>query len=176
MTFQGTQYHEMPKELRPQKPCRVCGTLFFPHSGVHKHCSETCKGKWKYLNGEVTTKKQYEAISGNWSKYFDRLLGKGRRGVLSRQDLLNILEEQRGLCALSGIPLTCTLLQGTKFPNNASIDRIEAGGSYAPSNVQLVCAALNGFRKDCTVTEFINYCTAVAEHQKKKEGKFVCRT
>lgn len=175
MTFQGTRYHEMPNELKKQKECPVCGTLFFANSGVHKFCTEACKGKWKYMNGVVTTKKQYEAISGNWSRYFDRLLGKGRRGVLSRLDLLNILEKQKGLCALSGIPLTNTLLQGTKFPNNASIDRIEAGGTYAPHNVQLVCSALNGFRKDCSVDDFINYCLKVAEYQ-KKEGKFVCRT
>jgi hypothetical protein len=175
MTFQGTQYHEMPKESRKTKDCRVCGKPFVPHSGVHKHCSETCKGKWKYLNGDITTKKQYEAISGNWSRYFDRLLGKGRRGVLSRNDLLTLLDKQQGLCALSGIPLTCTLLQGTKYPNNASIDRIEAGGTYAPENIQLVCSALNGFRKDCSVDDFINYCITVADYQ-KKEGKFVCRT
>lgn len=167
MTFQGTPYTEMPEELRKQKTCRVCGTLFTPRSGVHKHCSETCKGKWKYMCGEVTTKKQYENISGNWARYFDRLLGKGRRGVLSRNDLLNKLESQKGLCALSGIPLTCTLLQGTKYPNNASIDRIIAGGTYAPDNIQLVCAALNGFRKDCTIEEFINYCCTVADYQRK---------
>ena len=169
MTFQGIPYTEMPEESRKQKPCAVCGTLFTPRSGVHKFCSETCKGKWKYMCGDMTTKKQYESISGNWSRYFDRLLGKGRRGVLSRVDLLNLLEKQNGLCALSGIPLTCTLLQGTKFPNNASIDRIEAGGTYAPHNVQLVCAALNGFRKDCTIEQFINYCCAVADY-KRKEG------
>ena len=120
------------------------------------------------MTGVVTTQKQYNAISGNWSRYFDRLLGKGRRGVLSREDLLEILEKQKGLCALSGKPLTCTLLQGTRFPDNASIDRIEAGGTYASHNIQLVCSALNGFRKDCTVQEFIDYCVAVADYQKQR--------
>ena len=109
-------------------------------------------------------------ISGNWSRYFDRLLGKGRRGVLSRSDLLSLLEKQNYKCALSGIPLTCTLLQGTKFPNNASIDRIIAGGTYAPENVQLVCSALNGFRKDCSIEDFISYCKAVADYQQNKEN------
>lgn len=159
----------MPETLRKQKTCPVCNTVFTPRSGVHKYCSEPCKGKAKYLNGGVTTASQYKNISGNWSRYFDRLLGKGRRGVLSRQDLLSKLEKQNGLCALSGIPLTCALKQGTRFPNNASIDRVVAGGTYAPENIQLVCSALNGFRKDCTVDEFIHYCTAVADYQKRKE-------
>ena len=176
MTFQGTPYTEMPEELKKRRTCPLCSSVFTARSGAHKFCSESCKGKHKYVTKAVTTEGQYLNISGNWSRYFDRLLGKGRRGVLSRQDLLDLFEKQKGLCALSGIPLTCTLLQGTKYPNNASIDRIEAGGTYAPSNVQLVCSVLNGFRKDCTVDDFINYCTAVADYQKKKEGKFVCHT
>ena len=169
MPFQGTQYTEMPESGKKVKVCPVCGNDFVARSGVHKFCTETCKGKAKYLNGAVTTKRQYEQISGNWSRYFDRLLGKGRRGVLSRQDLLDKLEEQDGLCALSGIPLTNTLTQGTRYQNNASIDRIEAGGTYAPYNIQLVCSALNGFRRDCTVTEFIKYCEAVTKHQQSKK-------
>jgi hypothetical protein len=167
-TFQGTQFTETPFELRKQRACRVCDTPFTPRSGVHKHCSEACKGKWKYMNGKVTTGKQYESISGNWSKYFDRLLGKGRRGVISRNDLLKMIEDQNYRCALSGLELTCTLEQGKKFKTNASIDRLDAGGSYAPENVQLVCAALNGFRIDTTVDEFIWYCQQVAAHQSQK--------
>ena len=121
------------------------------------------------MNDDVTTKRQYESISGNWSRYFDRLLGKGRRGALSRQDLLNKLESQKGLCALSGLPLTCQLEQGKRFKSNASIDRLEAGGSYAPENIQLVCAALNGFRQDTDLDEFIWYCQKVTEYQNRKE-------
>jgi len=169
MPFQGTRYTEMPESEKKIKICLVCGNSFVARSGVHKFCTEECKGKWKYMSGIYDTKAQYKTISGNWSRYFDRLLGKGRRGVLSRQDLLDKLEEQEGLCALSGIPLTNTLTQGTRYPNNASIDRIEAGGTYAPHNIQLVCSALNGFRRDCTVTEFINYCEAVTKHQQSKK-------
>lgn len=167
MTFQGMQYTAMPKELRAQKECLVCQTLFHPNSGVHKFCTDSCRGKWKYMNGKVTTMKQYQHISGNWSRYFDRLLGKGRRGVLSRQDLLDLLEKQKGLCALSGEPLTCTLEQGKRFRTNASIDRIDAGGTYAPHNIQLVCSILNGFRTDTPLNEFIEICKKVAEFHKE---------
>lgn len=169
MTFQGTRYQAMPEELKKQKPCQVCGKMFVPRSGPHKNCSEACKGKWKYMNGKVTTEKQYHRISGNWSRYFDRLLGKGRRGVLSRQDLLDKLEEQGGLCALSGIPLTNLLEQGIRCKTNASIDRIVAGDTYAPSNIQLVCSVLNGFRQDTALDEFIDFCRKVAAYQDTKD-------
>lgn len=170
MTFQGTPYTEMPKESRKQKPCVVCSTLFTPSSGVHKFCSESCKGKWKYLSGHVTTHSQYKKISGNWERYFSRLLIHGRKETLTRQDLLNQLEKQNGLCALSGVPLTCQLESGKRFTTNASIDRIKAGEEYSPDNIQLVCSALNSFRKDTQLDEFIWFCEQVTNYQKKKGG------
>lgn len=175
MTFQGTPYTEMPEELKKRRNCLNCEKLFTARSGVHKYCCANCKGQYKYKDGSTTTESQYKNISGNWNRYFDRLLGKGRRGVLSRQDLLKQLEHQKGLCALTGIPLTCQLETGVKFNNNASIDRIEAGGSYAPDNIQLVCAAVNGFRVNTSIDEFIWYCEQVTNYQ-KKEVKFVCHT
>lgn len=165
----------MPEELKKKKHCLVCQTNFTARSGIHKFCSSSCKDKHKYLSGAETTETQYKKISGNWSNYFNRLIQKGRRGILTKQDLLKKLEEQKGLCALSGIPLTCFLEQGKKFKTNASIDRLNAGGSYSPENIQLVCAALNGFRTDTSLEEFITFCCKVADYQ-RKEGKFVCLT
>ena len=170
MTFQGTPYTETPKELRKQKECAVCGSLFFPNSGVNKYCSIACKTKKNQQSGSMTVKAQYERISGNWYRYFSRLLIHGRKDTLTRDDLLNCLEKQKGLCAMSGIPLTCQLEQGKRFTTNASIDRIEAGGPYSPDNIQLVCAALNSFRKDTQLDEFFWFCEQVTNYQKRKEG------
>lgn len=148
-----------------EKECVVCGTSFKPRSGVHKFCSPECKGKWKYITGVVTTESQYESITGNWKRYFSRLCCRSqKRTDLTVDSLLKILEEQEGCCALSGIELTCTLKRGIKFKTNASIDRIEAGGPYIKENVQLVCSALNSFRRDTSVEEFIWWCRKVAEH------------
>lgn len=124
----------------------------------------------------MSVSKQYERISGNWYRYFSRLLLHGRKGKITRDDLLALLEKQNGLCALSGIPLTCQLEVGKRFKTNASIDRIKAGEDYSPDNIQLVCAALNGFRTDTTLEEFVWFCEKVTEHHKGKEGKFVCHT
>lgn len=122
------------------------------------------------MSGQMTTESQYELISGNWDRYFSRLLYHGRKGQLTREDLLLLLEKQKGLCALSGEPLTCILEKGKKCRTNASIDRLEAGGSYAPENVQLVCAVLNGFRIDTPLDEFIEFCHKVSDYQRKKGG------
>jgi predicted nucleic acid-binding Zn ribbon protein len=171
MTFQGIPYTEMPKESRKQKACVVCGTLFTPSSGVHKFCSHECKGKWQYITERVTTKTQYLQISGNWDRYFSRLLQRAfRRSKLSRDVLFAQLAKQDGKCALSGIPLTCQLQQGVRFKTNASIDRLKAGEEYSPENIQLVCAALNSWRGDTDLKEFIWYCAQVTKHQEQKGG------
>lgn len=148
------------------KACGVCGGVFTPKSGVHKFCSTACKGKAKYMLGHTTTESQYKLITGNWERYSSRLLALGgrKKSGLSRKDILDILEKQQYLCALSGVPLTCTLQRGTKTPTNASIDRINAGGPYTKDNVQIVCAAVNSFRKDLTVEQYIDWCKKVTYH------------
>ncbi len=158
------------------KECKICKKEFKPRSGVHKFCSEKCKGKWQYHPDNIEKKDtvaQYKEISGNWNRYLARLLyyGGRKRDQLTREDLLNQLKKQHYRCALSGERLTCLLEKGTKFPTNVSVDRIQAGGQYTPDNIQLVCRALNHWRSDTSVEDFITWCSKVAEYNKsRKEG------
>lgn len=153
-----------------QKPCAVCETLFTPKSGVNKFCSTACKGKWKYITGSVTTATQYAYISGNWTQYVSRLLYHGgrKRDRLDRDALLRVLERQSYKCALSGVPLTCKLESGTQCPTNASVDRIVAGGPYIEGNIQIVCRALNSWRNNVSVEDFIWWCRQVTNHNTPK--------
>lgn len=157
------------------KKCQVCGEEFKPKSGPHKFCSEVCKGKWQYISGRVSTESQYKTISGDWGKYLNRLTySQARKGSgLSKEILLKILERQDYKCALSGLPLTCSLEKGVKFSRNASIDRIEAGGSYSEENIQLVCRNLNSWRSDTDLGEFIDMCEAVTKFQQAKREREV---
>jgi hypothetical protein len=154
-----------------EKDCPVCGTHFVPRSGVHRFCSEGCKGKWKYITGKDSTENQYKKISGNWYKYFQRLVNQHQRkeNGLTAETLVSILEKQNYLCALSGQPLTCLLEKGSVCKTNASLDRVEAGGPYVESNIQLVCRALNSWRTDTKLSEFIWWCKKVTIFQEGKE-------
>ena len=148
------------------KECPVCGTSFTPKSGAHKFCSAPCKGKWKYLSGVMTTESQYALISGNWNRYVSRLLyyGGRKRDKLTANILLAQLEKQNYLCALSGVSLTCSLEKGTTCQTNASVDRIQAGGPYTADNIQIVCRALNQWRADTSVPDFVEWCRKVVQH------------
>lgn len=91
-----------------------------------------------------------------------------RRENISRQDLLDLLDKQGGLCALSGRKLTCTLEKNVKCKTNASLDRLRPGEPYTKDNIQLVCRALNSFRGDTEVDDFIDWCRDVANYNDKK--------
>ena len=149
------------------KNCLVCNKDFKPFSGGHKFCSPQCKGKWQYITGSGSTENQYKYISGNWQRYFSRLRGKTYRKDILVQDLIDILNEQNGRCALSGVELTCQLEKGKRILTNASIDRIVAGGPYTRDNIQLVCTVLNSWRGDTNLHDFINWCKKVTYFQEK---------
>lgn len=151
---------------RDYKLCLMCHTTFEPLTKAHKFCSESCKGKYKYAVKDVTTESQYSKISGDWRRYLQRLLyvGGRKRDQLTVDTLLEVYDFQKGLCALTGIELTCRLEVGKNFPTNASVDRIEAGGPYIKENIQLVCKAVNSFRGTLPVDEFVWWCRRVVKH------------
>ena len=136
--------------------CVVCSKEFKTRHPKYLCCSAQCG---------VTHKRntRYKRESGNWNLYFRHLLSKKKTNVTA-QDLVELLNKQKGKCALSGAKLTCEKVVGKYVKTNASIDRIIAGGEYNIENVQLVCRALNSFRHDLTVKEFIQWCKKVAKN------------
>ena len=81
-------------KIFPQKACVVCNTLFRPRSGVHKYCSISCREKHNQNAGSMQVKRQYERISGNWEKYFKRLLAQKYRDGLKLEEVLAVLKKQ----------------------------------------------------------------------------------
>lgn len=148
-----------------ERACRECGVVIIMSKAQH-YCSPQCKGKHKYSTQKVTTETQYEHITGNWKRYVSRLLyfGGRKRDQLTQEILLKKLEAQDYKCALTGLPLTCVLQKGVVTKTNASIDRIIPGGPYTEDNIQIVCRAVNSWRADLTVDEFIDWCSKVVKH------------
>ena len=67
--------------------------------------------------------------------------------------------------------MTCTKVIGDSKTiwTNASIDRIIPEKGYNVDNVQLVCRAVNSFRNNMEVNDFINWCNRVAKHAIQKQ-------
>lgn len=160
------------KKASKEKSCPACGTKYFPTGPAQKSCSIKCANEKRKQLGVGDTKSQYKRISGNWRRYFSRLINtkNANRKNLSVENLLSILERQNFQCALSGEVLTCNLESGTVFRTNASIDRIVAGGEYTVENVQLVCSAINKWRGDISIDDYIFWCRKVVEMADKKRN------
>ncbi len=67
--------------------------------------------------------------------------------------LVSLFEEQNGLCALSGLPMTwmhegLSSNHGSRRGTNISIDRINSEAGYSPENVRLVCDRVNKMKSN----------------------------
>lgn len=165
------------------RQCAHCGASLEGLRKDAKYCSKKCKNKaqtkLKALilpDGTKFSRWQRE-VNNNWGSYFSRIL-RGKRyrakncsGVdvtITVEDLMSILYRQDFRCALSGVPLSCRSAGNAVYHTNASLDRIVPGGAYSPENVQLVCTAINTFRSNMNLEEFVGWCIAVAEFQRNK--------
>lgn len=157
----------MPKgnPISITKTCCACGESFAPVNNNQKYCKRLCRRTVYRVDGSESTVRQYQLISGNWYKYFNRLCSRSfKRENLTPEMLEELLNKQDGKCALTGVELTCILEKGVVSKTNASIDRIDPKGAYSLDNIQLVCAVMNKFRIDTPLEEFIEWCRKVAEN------------
>lgn len=66
----------------------------------------------------------------------------GRRVIpfsLTKADLQNMWDSQKGVCAISGLTMTID----KNCPKCVSLDRKDSSGDYSVGNVQLVCRFMN---------------------------------
>ena len=77
--------------------------------------------------------------------------------------LLHLWDEQKELCALSGIHMTYIIRKG-RIPTNVSIDRIDSTKGYTKNNIHLVCMAVNQMKSDLTIEELIYFCKNIVNH------------
>lgn len=100
-------------------------------------------------------------------RYFgakNRSLKKNIRFDLTIEFLEELWNIQKGLCAISKIPMTHSILQG-KLRTNASIDKINPELGYTQDNVQLVCNTVNMMKGDMSMSELINFCKLIINNK-----------
>lgn len=77
--------------------------------------------------------------------------------------LKQIYSLQKGLCAISGIPMTYKL-GGGRQPLNISVDRIDNNKGYIPGNIQLVCSHVNMMRGNLSSEDLLEFCRAIVKN------------
>jgi len=140
-----------------QRVCVICNTPFKTRQPNHINCSPEC-------NSIHRVNQRYERDNHNWGKYYKHLLSTKKEHSLTVAELIGKTAEQDYKCALSGVELTCYHKRGEIILTNASIDRINAGKEYNYDNIQIVCRAINSFRGNMKINEFIFWCSEVAKN------------
>lgn len=69
-------------------------------------------------------------------------------------------DTQKGLCAISGIPMISNYGTGV-IETNASIDRIDSSRGYVIGNVQLTCWAINRMKGPMNLEQLLYFCKNV---------------
>lgn len=140
-----------------EKSCVKCNTKFTSKTNNQKYCSYECSSSYQVV-------RSYKMLHNNPEKYLQHALYKKGREALSVEFMLEVYEQQGGLCAITGKKLTFIKKPGNGRVNtNASIDQIEAGGGYTEDNVQLVCDIVNRMKSDMDMQELRFWCRAILE-------------
>lgn len=79
------------------------------------------------------------------------------------QEVWELFQKQKGVCALSGLPLRFDTV-GERSQGNASLDRIDSSKGYITGNIQWVDKRLQQMKWDSPQAEFIELCRAVTQH------------
>ncbi|RLI49685.1 hypothetical protein DRO61_04745 [Candidatus Bathyarchaeota archaeon] len=121
--------------------------------------------------GTKNLSKWGSSFNGYIVKLFKDLKSNARRRnikiEIDKEDIIQLYEKQKGLCALSGEKMTHKREAGTqrKNPNhiyNISVDRINPRNHYTVDNIQLVCNRMNTIKWDLDQDLFIDLCKKVA--------------
>jgi len=107
-----------------------------------------------------------------WNNIVGGAKDRGLELSITKEDLQTIWANQKGLCAVTGIPME--KIRATKTTRNryknlfkASLDRIDSELGYTKENVRMVCAHVNVMKMDLTDEQLIFWCSAVIKGVKE---------
>jgi len=116
---------------------------------------KTCSNKDNNFKGK------YNSIPITWFAMKQRGgLSRGYVWTLTIEDIWDMYESQKGLCALSGVPIGWSEKGLTA---TASIDRIDSTEGYILENIQLVHKDVNFMKQQFDQEYFIQMCKQVAK-------------
>ena len=138
--------------------CSACGVVKPPSgfSGNNKVCN-ICRGE-----------RNVKKANGSLERYLQRRLSTLRQRhkkysgtSVTLDDLLDIYKKQKGMCAITGLPMHYTMEESDL---SVSPDRIDNSQGYIKSNVRLVCARANLMQSVLDDTHLLWWCRAVVNN------------
>ena len=154
---------EFDSKINPIEKCKV----------YECRCN-TCSRKNRTLNRETTLRngsvEDFMKSEIVIAKDRNKKRGKNHDFDITVDFLMDLLEKQDGLCAMSGIEMLTTTHrdecpEGMRInPNKLSIDRIDSNIGYTKNNVQLVCCWVNLMKLDMPIDVFKERCKLISSN------------
>jgi len=157
--------------------CSMCKEM---KTAEHFHSDKSSKnGLQTYCKECTNIRMQNYYDKGGLRVFMVKIFRQIRQNAESRnipveidlQYLLDLYENQKGLCALSGIKMDFKSYKSRNSriinKNNISPDRIDPSKGYVPGNVQLVCAVVNAMKWDYSQDDFIEMCKIITYRNSK---------
>lgn len=158
--------------------CHLCGEYFDPsefgyHANKFRNNKDSRCRKCRLLQTKrrINNLDQKEALRQILQA---RFLGAKERSKrlnipfdITKDFLQYLWDKQKGLCAISNIPMTYSRNNG-RTSTNVSIDQINPHLGYTKDNVQLVCMAVNQMKNDLSIEELCMFCESILNARKWK--------
>jgi hypothetical protein len=145
----------------------------------------TKQEKWKAdreRNKEQRLKRKRElrnTFSGKMKDLLEKCKGRAKNKDwefnLNLLHLINLWHNQKGLCAVSGLPMETESGIRNKIGVNpfvVSVDRINSSIGYTKTNTQLVCFAVNQMKSNFTENQFKFWIRTISKEAFNDEGTF----
>lgn len=142
------------------------GNKYSIRNGRDKRCSKCKREQNKQARTKYSDEKRLiKTLQDRWLGARDRAKRKGIPFTISKEDLLNLWNQQNGLCKISKIPMTFEMDEGRIY-TNISIDQIEPGKGYTLDNIQLVCSGVNQLKSNWDMDTVLYICKSIVENYK----------
>ena len=138
------------------------------HNGICKDCQ--VKRKKQIEPNKTSALRLKQVLTQRYHGAKERAEKQGLEFNLTLDYLLELWNEQKGICALSGLQMTYERYNG-RIGTNISIDKIDRDRGYVMGNVQLVCMACNQIKSDLSEEEMYNFCKKIVEQYENKNKK-----
>lgn len=84
--------------------------------------------------------------------------------TITKEDLHELYDQQKGICAYSGVEMT-NIKDGEGYHlTNISIDRVNNDLGYVKGNIALVCLSVNMMKYTMELKDLIKWCKLIAKH------------
>lgn len=151
--------------------CKYCSKIFRKElryvkaaekKGRDHFCSLSCnisfrnKTDNRFQHTEHLQKGSKKDELSDFKFYFRKAKSRKKLGKLTLKDIKECWENQKGLCAITGLPLKLNGYHTDQF-DCASLDRIDSNRPYEIDNIQFITLCLNYAKNNADNDRFIEY-------------------